>query len=105
MTRHERHEKRRRWKKKCLLAPLLERQKATPHVKSEPTTADTGPIVKTCGCSKSYTALAWALLPFKGLIEPDDGVWAELRNCSGCGSTIALRVRILNVLAIVPVAA
>ena len=107
MTRHERRAQHRRWKKKCLEAPQRERAAvsvevpAGPPRSSAPATAES--IIKVCGCGRRYTAADWRQLTFCGVIQPEDGAFAELRNCA-CGSSIAVRVRILNVLALVPVA-
>lgn len=51
-------------------------------------------IVKVCpACGRAHTDDSWQRLPVLGVIEPEAGTWAELRNCA-CGSTIARRVRI-----------
>jgi CheY-like chemotaxis protein len=44
------------------------------------------PIVKTCGCGKSYTIVQWSALPYVGAMGD-----TELRNCH-CGSSLALTV-------------
>ena len=59
--------------------------------------------IKTCGCGRSFALAEWQALRFIGVIQPGDNEWAELRLCSGCGSSIAVRVRPVQVLALVPV--
>jgi hypothetical protein len=50
------------------------------------------PIVKRCGCGRTYTLIEWQGLRFQGVIRPTERTLAELRLCT-CGSSIAVRVR------------
>lgn len=49
---------------------------------------------KTCTCcGATYDAAAWAALPLKGVVWTDDSAGRyrlELRNCSGCDSTLGV---------------
>ena len=42
-------------------------------------------IIKRCACGRAYTLATWSDLPLCGTIES-----VELRNCAGCGSSLAL---------------
>jgi two-component system response regulator MprA len=46
---------------------------------------------KTCACGRAYTAEEWRTLDWVGLVDNgrEAGEELELRNCVGCGSTIA----------------
>ena len=46
---------------------------------------------KRCGCGRSCTESEWMLLTYVGLMI-DDVESIELRNCSACGSTIAMTI-------------
>lgn len=46
---------------------------------------------KRCGCGCSYTESEWMRLTYVGLMI-DDVESIELRNCSACGSTIAMTI-------------
>jgi hypothetical protein len=53
------------------------------------------PPFKQCGCGRKYTVAEWGALPIRGHIDvPEDGHGPserlQLRNCSRCGSTIAV---------------
>lgn len=47
------------------------------------------PIIKTCGCGRSYTASQWADLPFHALHTWPWGEVQEFRHCL-CRSTIVI---------------
>jgi hypothetical protein len=49
-------------------------------------------VAKVCPCGKGYRAEAWALLAFKGLQAGLGDAPLALRNCSRCGSTLALPI-------------
>jgi len=56
-------------------------------------TADTlpvGPLVKVCGCGRTFSAHEWSLLHCLGSMVDEEGT-IELRNCP-CGSTIAVEI-------------
>ncbi|HEY3447474.1 MAG TPA: hypothetical protein VGK67_14055 [Myxococcales bacterium] len=59
-------------------------------------------IVKTCGCGAKYTLAEWQRLPWCGVIQPGNHSFAELRICA-CGSSIAIRVRPVPCMALVPI--
>lgn len=55
------------------------------------------PVVKACSCGRTFTLSTWEDLPDVGT-QPDEvdasgQEWAlELRLCSGCKSTLAVRI-------------
>lgn len=51
------------------------------------------PPIKTCACSRSYDALAWASLPAIGVMPDGAGNVLVLKNCPApCFSTLAVEV-------------
>jgi len=90
------HQKRHAWKSRCYEAV---REKA-PKVKPEPVPPEE-PIIKTCGCGAAYTLGQWQSLLFCGVIQPDDGEFAEMRTCR-CGSSITIRVVPVTCVCLVP---
>jgi hypothetical protein len=55
----------------------------------------TTPILKTCGCGKSYTLQQWRQLRFVGVLEMGEERFSELRNCAKCCSTIGVRAHLV----------
>ena len=51
-----------------------------------------GPVVKICRCSASYTAHTWKLLPKIGR-QRDWVIDLELRHCTSCETTLAIARR------------
>ena len=49
------------------------------------------PVPKVCACGISYDAHMWACLAYVGHMT-DEVEALELRNCSGCGSTLAVEL-------------
>jgi hypothetical protein len=50
-------------------------------------------VVKTCRCGRAYDTEWWSLLPLVGYVgaaSGDEKQVLEMRNCRGCGSTLAL---------------
>jgi hypothetical protein len=49
-------------------------------------------VVSKCRCGRSYTLTEWKKLQYVGIMDDRDigGEIIELRNCSKCGSTIAI---------------
>lgn len=57
---------------------------------NETTTIPAPPTIKTCACTREYTAAEWEALKLIGIQDCGDGEeFAELRNCA-CGSTMAI---------------
>lgn len=51
------------------------------------------PPFKSCACGAAYDESAWRALPLVGVQHLDDGAPPlELRNCTACGSTIAIEL-------------
>lgn len=50
-------------------------------------------IVKRCGCGRTFTIDQWNALKLRGWWG-DTVETLEMRNCSGCGSTIAISVEV-----------
>ena len=51
--------------------------------------------LKVCRCGRAYDADFWSLLPLVGYVgaaSGDESQLLELRNCTGCGSTLGLDV-------------
>jgi hypothetical protein len=55
----------------------------------------TSPIVKICGCGRSYTLQQWRRLRFVGVLELDGETFSEMRDCAACHSTICLGCRLV----------
>lgn len=49
-------------------------------------------VFKQCACSQQYTADEWAQLPRVGTMRRRGQPSIDLRNCSRCGSTLAVEV-------------
>lgn len=54
------------------------------------------PVVKVCSCGREYTAHGWSSLPLVGTMPGADDQPIQLRNCIGCGSTIAIEMCIVT---------
>jgi hypothetical protein len=50
-------------------------------------------VFKRCSCGHPFARGEWDLLSLGGYIEGAHGVLIELRNCSSCGSTMAVGAR------------
>ncbi len=74
-----------RWARGCAPATVVEREQRIAEAR-----AWLGELAweKTCSCGRRYTREEWDALPLLGRQagEPD----LELRNCGGCGSTLAV---------------
>lgn len=55
-----------------------------------------GAVVKRCACGRAYTLEDWYALERNGLQALiDHGACLDLRACAGCGSCIALPMRLI----------
>lgn len=52
--------------------------------------------VKVCSCGREYTAHGWSSLPLVGTMPGADDQPIQLRNCVGCGSTIAIEMCVVT---------
>jgi hypothetical protein len=48
--------------------------------------------VKSCGCGRHYNREQWSKLEYVGLQSDGDDGHVEMRNCSGCDSTLGIDV-------------
>ena len=59
-------------------------------------TSSGGVWPKVCRCGERHTKSAWLALHLVGRLSDNAGGELDLRNCKGCGSTIAVEVSALG---------